>query len=160
MAYIEDPLAEGRSLMLAQKSLCNGEQSGKQCAHYWVMRQKMESANPDYLRSGEKKRMCTLSPGYPVEYIADTELPVECNRYCPSQRDYDPKFEEYNPLSPEEISDLQTQGTDSTHTVPSPEEQVESLRAELNITDAVDGAMAALKEGNEENNGTTDSKNN
>ncbi|MCK5604694.1 hypothetical protein KAR91_22585 [Candidatus Pacearchaeota archaeon] len=157
MGLIHDPLAEKRSLMLQQESLCNGHQTGKQCQHYWVMRQKMESANPDFLRSGEKKRMCTLSPGFPVEFISDIELPVECNRYCPSLREYDAAFEQYNPLTPEEIAEIQQQEVDSTISTPSPKEQVELLRAELNLNDAMEGALEALKEGQE--NGSNDNQN-
>jgi hypothetical protein len=158
MGLIFDPLAEKRSVMLQQHSLCNGHQNGKQCQHYWVMRQKMESANPDFLRSGEKKRMCTLSPGFPVEFIADTELPVECNRYTPSLKKYDAAFEEYNPLTPDEIADIQQKEVDSTINTPSAQEQVGLLRAELNLTDAMDGALEALKEGQE--NGSNDNKDN
>lgn len=158
MGLIHDPQAEKRSLMLQQENLCNGQQTGNQCQHYWVMRQKVESGNPDFLRSGEKKRMCTLSPGFPVEFIADVELPVECNRYCASLRVYDPTFEEYNPLSPEEIAEIQERRVAATDEVPSPQDQIENFRAELNLNDAMDVAVEALKEGQEDGNQSEDRK--
>jgi hypothetical protein len=122
------------------------------------MRQKMESANPDFLRSGEKKRMCTLSPGFPVEFISDMELPVECNRYSPSLKKYDAAFEEYNPLTPDEIAEIQQKEVDLTVNTPTAQEQVGLLRAELNLTDAMEGAIEALKEGQE--NGSDDKEDN
>ena len=53
---------------------------------------------------------------------------------------------------------LQQKEVDSTIKAPSPKEQVELLRAELNLNDAMEGAIEALKEGQE--NGSNDQKDN
>ncbi len=154
MGLIFDPKAEGRSLMLSQESICNGHATGVQCVHYWAMVQKIESANPDYLRTGSKRRLCICSSGNYIEFVAETELPVKCNKYVPSLREYEPDFETYNPLTPEEIDDIQDKDVEGALDIPSPVEQVEKMRADLSASDAVN----ALNEGKEKD-GPTDTEN-
>jgi hypothetical protein len=113
---IDDPKAKDRSLMLKKPSICNGQATGHPCKHYWFHTQKVESNNPDELRSGEKHRACLISPGFPVEF-SDEEIPHVCNQYSPRKKTglrgllgqkeaYDATQEEYNPLTPEEVRAL------------------------------------------------------
>jgi len=120
LGLIYDPKAEGRSLMLSQESICNGHSTGVQCVHYWAMVQKVESANPDFLRTGSKRRLCICSPGNYIEFVAETELPVKCNKYLPSLNEYEPDFETYNPLTPEEIKEIQEKDVEGALDIPSP----------------------------------------
>ena len=109
MQYHIDPEAEKRSLMLKQQSVCNGEASGFACKHYWTVIMKVDAQNPDHLRVGEKVRRCLVIAPEIIELGDGTkELAVHCSRYEEDRnRPYDPSFEEYNPLSPEEINELQ-----------------------------------------------------
>lgn len=102
---VENPEEDKISLMNKQKCLCNGEETGKQCQHYWVFIHKVESNNPASLRMGEVKRVCLISSAYPIEMASD-EMAVMCNMYQSSNRDYTPETEQYNPVTPEEYKKL------------------------------------------------------
>ena len=120
MAEIFDPEAEKRSLMMAQKVICNGQKTGVRCKYYWRLTRQISAINPDFLREGERVRVCNLlAPG---DFIAleEGELPVRCNNYVPHRRSllqiltgrgdngaYRPKDEEYNPLSTQDVQKLQ-----------------------------------------------------
>jgi len=109
MQYHIDPEAEKRSLMNKQPAVCNGEATGFACKHYWTVIMRVDAQNPDHLRTGEKVRRCLVIAPEIVELGDGTkELAVHCSRYVKdASRPYDPGFEEYNPLSPEEIEALQ-----------------------------------------------------
>lgn len=111
MQYHIDPNAEKRSVMLKQPSLCNGEATGFACKHYWTVIMRVDVQNPDHLRTGEKVRRCLVIAPEIIELGDGTrELAVHCSRYeQDTSRPYDPAFEEYNPMSPEEIQDLAEQ---------------------------------------------------
>lgn len=126
--FIEDPGAERRSLMLKKPFICNGALTGIQCEHYWLRFAPIVANNPDNLKDGERGRACLLSEAFLPEFdSADT--PTFCNRYEPRKATglvniarralssmgfkaggyvaYDKPHEEYSPLSPEEIRELQ-----------------------------------------------------
>jgi hypothetical protein len=122
---VVDPEAEKRSVMMRQKVLCNGEKNGRSCVHYWAHVEKVESTNADYLRRGEIYRVCGFHPSIAHEMRQD-QLAVECNYYTPRRLPiwkrplallkivddpgrFDPSFEGYNPLTDEEIKQLQDQ---------------------------------------------------
>lgn len=122
MSLIHDPEAERTSLMMQQPSLCDGQKTGVECHYYWRYVQKVESANPDYLKEGMKGRVCTVTPAYPIEMFSE-EKRTKCNFYKPRQlplltalgvalkvidhpHAYDPSAEEYNPLDVEEIKQI------------------------------------------------------
>jgi hypothetical protein len=120
---IHDPEAEKRSVMLRRKALCNGELTGRACVHYWTHVEKVESNNPDNLRLGEIYRGCTLSPSI-VHEMSESQLATFCNHYKPRRKTllavigleadrgkYDPFFEAYDPLTPEQIKELQKEST-------------------------------------------------
>ena len=113
VAYIEDPEAKKKSLMLKQKTFCNGQATGKQCKFYWAMTKLMDVPNPDHLRSGENLRYCLVDVG-DATFLGDggSDMAVYCNKYEPSKTEYDPDFEEYRPLTPEEIADLKPISSD------------------------------------------------
>lgn len=129
MTFIDDPAADRRSLMLNAPSICNGEKTGHPCRHYWAVNQKFRSANSDTVRDGEKQRACTLVPGWPLEWTSE-EAPTKCNRYSPRPKPgllalvqraiglasgYEPvykDFEEYRPLSWDEIQKLRAENPD------------------------------------------------
>ena len=102
--FINDPKAEKRSLMLAQKRLCNGEQNGRPCVHYWTMLRPANVHNVDMVKKGESLRFCRAWTPEPLEFEDGTrELPFQCSQYKPDDtRVYDPTFEEYTPMTPEE----------------------------------------------------------
>jgi hypothetical protein len=108
MQYHIDPNAEKRSVMLKQPSFCNGEATGFACKHYWTVIMRVDVQNPDHLRTGEKVRRCLVIAPEIIELGDGTrELAVHCSRYeQDTNRPYDPDFEEYNPMSPEEIDAL------------------------------------------------------
>jgi hypothetical protein len=134
MGLIHDPEAEKRSLMMAQKALCNGQQTGRSCVHYWVHAEKVESNNPDNLRIGEVFRVCAPMGTSPTlgNEMSESQLATRCNRYEPRKLPlfkralkvlglpvddpgvYDPEVEEYNPLTAEEIRLLQEGSSDPT----------------------------------------------
>ncbi len=82
LGIIDDPNAEARSLMNRAPCICNGEQNGIPCTHYWNVIQKFRASNADGLRSGEKQRACTLTDGLVLEFTED-EKPTFCGRYEP-----------------------------------------------------------------------------
>lgn len=124
MAFHYDPEAEKRSLMLQRKALCNGEKTGRQCVHYWAHVEKVESANPDFLRRGEIFRACAFVGGGTIhchEMAAD-QLSTECNQYkarllplwkrplaalriIDDPGAFDPFFEGYDPMTKEDIEE-------------------------------------------------------
>ncbi len=92
--------------MLAKKPLCNGAATGRQCKHYWHLVVPLgESFNSVALEQGETNRMCMRMPGVQI-FVPTDEMPHTCNQYVEGARKYDPKLEEYKPLSPEEIEAL------------------------------------------------------
>lgn len=115
--------------MLNAPSICNGEKTGHPCRHYWAVNQKFRAANSDTVRDGEKQRACTLVPGWPLEWTSE-EAPTKCNRYEPRPKPgllalvqralrlasgYEPvykEFEEYRPLSWDEIKKLREENPD------------------------------------------------
>jgi hypothetical protein len=129
MTFIEDPGADRRSLMLNAPGICSGEKTGHPCVHYWAVNQKFRAANADTLRDGEKQRACTVMPGWPLEFTSE-EVPTKCNRYTPRPKPgllalvkravglasgYESvyaDFEDYRPLSAEEIQKLREENPD------------------------------------------------
>lgn len=124
MSLIHDPGADARSLMMNAPCICNGEKTGYVCRHYWAVMQKFSANNADSVRDGEKQRACTLMSGWPLEFVSE-EFPTRCNRYerrpLPGLfalvaravglaergwQKFDPAFEEFNPMTPEEIAEL------------------------------------------------------
>jgi hypothetical protein len=120
---IHDPEADKRSIMMQRPALCNGQAKGRSCVHYWVHVEKVESNNADNLRLGEIFRGCVLHASLVHEMTA-SQLATICNKYTPRKPPiwkrplvvlgladdlgkYDPAVEEYNPLTPEEIRELQ-----------------------------------------------------
>lgn len=100
-----DPQAESRSLMHKQRVLCNGQATGHPCTHYWSMIRIVPSHNPDFLKQGEKLRFCCAWGAEPLEFgDGTTELAVYCSKFKhdPS-RHYDPDFEEYRPISDDDV---------------------------------------------------------
>ena len=109
MQYHIDPEAEKKSLMLKQPAVCNGEATGFACKHYWTVIMRVDVQNPDHLRTGEKVRRCLVIAPEIVELGDGTkELAVHCSRYAKdANRPYDASFEEYKPMSPEEVDSLE-----------------------------------------------------
>lgn len=174
MAFHYDPEAEKRSLMLKQKALCNGEKNGRSCVYYWTHVEKVESANADNLRRGELFRACCY-PGtgstLHVHELSSEQFATECNQFVPRKLPiwkrplavlgmvadpgkYDAGYEDYNPLTPEEIRKLQKEH-------PSPEEDksaivganddpaaevgaanIEAFKQEFSLDDAMDALDA------------------
>ena len=120
--YFKDPKADARSLMNKQKFMCNGEATGLKCRHYWASVLKIDAVNPDALRTGEKHRKCLRVPGVIIDLEGDNipEMAVKCDQYDPSpfwaRRSYDPDFEKYNPMTPEEIDAMRAADDDKTPT--------------------------------------------
>lgn len=110
ISILTDPAAKRRSLMLKQKSLCDGCATGYECKHYWALVYKMDTPNPDHLRQGERARFCLLTPSRdgPID-LGDggSDMAVYCNHYEPSNREFDSNFNQFNPLTPEEVSELE-----------------------------------------------------
>lgn len=128
---IHDPEAEGRSIMMKRPALCNGQRTGRQCVHYWMHIEKVESNNADNLRLGETYRGCALdkTPAVLVHQMTANELAVVCNRFEPRRLPfykrplrwlrliddpgaYKPDLEEYRPLTPDDIREIQTGSSD------------------------------------------------
>lgn len=171
MGFHYDPEADKRSLMLKQKALCNGQRNGRACVHYWTHVEKVESANSDNLRRGEIYRSCVFpGGGAPLqshEMSAD-QLATECNQFkarrlpilqrplawlgmVEDQGKYDPEYEDYKPLSPEEIKTLQaelpTPEADENAVVGgTPEAAIESFKKDFSLDDA----MSALDDNSED----------
>jgi hypothetical protein len=116
--FDNDSEADKRSLMMKQAVICNGQKTGRPCVHYTAIARRVLSANSDHLRTGEKVRLCSAFGTF-LEFDFD-ELPVQCTSYKPRRKTlpvllglhpdhtkYDEGFEEYRPLTPEEIADLQ-----------------------------------------------------
>jgi len=99
-----------RSLMRRARYLCNGEQTGLQCQHYWHSVVPLDVLNAVALKQGETNRQCLRHPGVEIRLTAEDGGPPEmatyCNQYAASDRAFDPELETFNPLSPEEIEAL------------------------------------------------------
>jgi len=110
MQVFVDPDAAKRSLMLKQKRLCNGESTGIQCKHYWAFRTLIDVDNPDHLRKGENARRCLVQSGQYFEMgDGGGEMAVYCNRFEEGHVPFDPDFESYDPMTPEEIKALEVE---------------------------------------------------
>lgn len=122
MPEIFDPEAEATSLMLKQQTLCDGQKTGRMCHHYHRFVQKVESANPDFLRLGQVGRFCKISEGFPIEMF-EQEKRVKCVDYTPRRLPilkaigvalriipdpyaYDGDVEEYAPITPEQQQEI------------------------------------------------------
>jgi hypothetical protein len=108
VTYFIDPKDRKRSLMLRQKPLCSGAQTGFKCRHYWSTIAKLDSLNITALKNGEKTRRCLVIAPEIIE-LGDGghEQAVFCDRYAADHdRPFDPSFEGYNPLSQKEIDAL------------------------------------------------------
>ncbi len=132
---IEDPNADARSLMNRAPCVCDGEASGVVCEHFWAVMQKFRAANSDALRSGERQRACTMTPGLVLEFTAE-EKPTVCNRYSPRKAEglvaivkraatalvmqpkgpgyvrFNAEFERFNPMTLEEVAKLREEFPD------------------------------------------------
>lgn len=170
MAFHYDPEAEKRSLMLKQKALCSGEKHGRSCVFYWTHVEKVESANADNLRRGEIYRACCF-PGtgstLHVHEMSASQLATECNQFKPRklpilQRPlawvglkadpgkYDPNYEAYDPLTPEEIRKLQSETPSQTEdrqaVVGIGESNIAAFKEEVEQELSLNAAMDALEE--------------
>lgn len=108
VTYFVDPNDEKKSLMMRQKPLCSGAQTGFKCKHYWSTITKIDSLNQLALMQGEKTRRCLIIAPEIVE-LGDggKEQAVFCDRYVADhERPYDPSFEGYKPLTQEQIDAL------------------------------------------------------
>lgn len=109
VTYFVDPRDRKRSLMMRQKPLCSGAQTGFKCRHYWSTITKLDVLNPLSLRQGEKTRRCLVIAPEIIE-LGDggQEQAVFCDRYVADQdRPFDPSFEDfYEPLTQKEIDEL------------------------------------------------------
>jgi len=170
---IHDPEAEQRSIMMKRPALCNGQKTGRSCAFYWVHTEKVESNNPDNLRLGEIFRGCILHDSI-VHEMSESQLATSCNQYKPRKLPlfrralavlnltedpgkYDPTIEEYQPLSPEEIRELQKGSSDPLgrdddavaggvpgQTAPLTDDMLKALNGPREVS--ADEALAALDE--------------
>lgn len=106
LTQLNDPRLSRVSRMLRQPSLCNGQATGMQCAHYWAIRRKMDVQNPEDLVDGQTDRFCTVLQFQTASdmHLGDggLDMAVSCNRYVASERPYDVSFEEQKFLSVEE----------------------------------------------------------
>ena len=111
--YFHDPGAKDRSPMLRQLTLCNGQQTGHECQHYWRQVVRKDVLNPENLRKGETLRYCKVAMSAPDHGMAmfingDTEMAVECTEYRKDRsRPFNLKTDDYDPLTPDEITALQ-----------------------------------------------------
>lgn len=108
--YRDSQEDDKKSLMHAQKRSCNGESTGFQCKHYWNMMLPVDVLNSTSLRHGEKSRLCTLITTSDGMRLQDS-MPAYCNRYEPCSRPYDKNFEQYNPLSLDDIAQIDSGGS-------------------------------------------------
>ena len=114
VTYFIDPQDRKKSLMMRQKPLCSGAQTGFKCKHYWSTITKLDVLNQLSLKQGEKTRRCLVIAPEIIE-LGDggQEQAVFCDRYVADQdRPYDPSFEGYKPLSQEEIDELDASQVD------------------------------------------------
>lgn len=107
--YFVDPRDRKRSLMLRQKPLCSGAQTGFKCKHYWSTITKLDVLNSLSLKQGEKTRRCLVVAPEIIE-LGDggQEQAVFCDRYVSdTNRPFDASFEDgYEPLTQAEINEL------------------------------------------------------
>jgi len=107
--YFVDPRDRKRSLMLRQKPLCSGAQTGFKCKHYWSTITKLDVLNSLSLKQGEKTRRCLVVAPEIIE-LGDggQEQAVYCDRYVSdTTRPFDSSFEDgYEPLTQAEINEL------------------------------------------------------
>lgn len=156
MGLIRDPDAEKRSLMLKQKTLCDGQKNGRACACYWEHWEKVDSHNPDSLRKGEIFRVCIVSPAIAHEMTAD-QVATECNQYRPMKLAWylrplawiglidDPgRYRDtatWNPMTPEEIKKLEEKTPLADELVQLNktkfQAEVEEKQKELSLDDAI-----------------------
>jgi len=121
--YVQDEKAIALSEMHLRKVICNGEVTGVKCKNYWSFAAKTDALNAEMLKYGEKFRNCTVCPGYLVEFDGWESMPHHCDRYVPDsslikrmfsfikkiffgKRFFDPTFEDYNPITKEELTQL------------------------------------------------------
>ena len=121
--YVQDDKASALSGMMKRKIICNGEVHGHKCVHYFSFAAKTDALNKEFLNYGEKFRNCLVCPGYLIEFDGVESLPHSCDQYVPdcslvkkalikikkvfwSDRVYDSKFEEYNPMSKDDVDNL------------------------------------------------------
>jgi hypothetical protein len=154
MTLIHDPGAEARSLMMNAPCICNGEKTGYVCKHYWSVMQKFAANNADTMRDGEKQRACTLMAGWPLEFVSE-EFPTKCNRYerrpMPGLfalvaraiglaehgwQKFDPTFEEFNPMTLQEIAALREKIPDPP---PDPFQKGGKRPDRLSVDDIING---------------------
>lgn len=109
VTYFVDPRDRKRSLMMRQKPLCSGAQTGHKCKHYWSTITKLDVLNPLSLKQGEKTRRCLVIAPEIIE-LGDggQEQAVFCDRYVADfDRPFDASFEDgYQPLTQKEIDEL------------------------------------------------------
>jgi hypothetical protein len=170
MTLIHDPGAEARSLMMNAPCICNGEKTGFVCKHYWSVMQKFAANNADTLRDGEKQRACTLMNGWPLEFVSE-EFPTRCNRYerkpLPGLialvaravgladrgwQKFDPGFEEFHPMTLEEIEDLRKLKPDPA---PDPFQRGGKRPDQLSADDIINGPQINIVKPGEAVPGTT-----
>jgi Ran GTPase-activating protein (RanGAP) involved in mRNA processing and transport len=133
VTYFVDPRDRKRSLMMRQKPLCSGAQTGFKCRHYWSTITKLDVLNPLSLRQGEKTRRCLVIAPEIIE-LGDggQEQAVFCDRYVADQdRPFDPSFEDfYEPLTQKEIDELDAlsdEEADAAAEDDDDDEQIEAL---------------------------------
>jgi hypothetical protein len=125
ITILEDPADKRRSLMLQQKTVCDGQSTGFECVHYTALAVKMDVPNPHHLKQGEVFRLCLKIPGKGGEVLelgdGGQDMAVYCNQYCPSDRPYNHEFnKDYEPLAPEEAEALPDPGGGRTFAPPAP----------------------------------------
>lgn len=159
MAFVDDPGAEKRSVMLRQQALCNGQKTGRSCVHYWAHVEKVESHNPDFIRLGQVFRVCGFHPSLAHE-MSEEQLAVRCNQYRPRRLPlwkrplallklvddpgrYQVEYEVYKPLTPAQVAALQAETTTDDLVAANIEQAEASLRAVgrekvVSVDDALD----------------------
>ena len=130
VTYFVDPRDRKRSLMMRQKPLCSGAQTGFKCKHYWSTITKLDVLNPLSLKQGEKTRRCLVIAPEIIE-LGDggQEQAVFCDRYVADQdRPFDPSFEDgYEPLTQKEIDELDALSDEEVDEEIESDEQLEAL---------------------------------
>jgi Ran GTPase-activating protein (RanGAP) involved in mRNA processing and transport len=132
VTYFVDPRDRKRSLMMRQKPLCSGAQTGFKCRHYWSTITKLDVLNPLSLRQGEKTRRCLVIAPEIIE-LGDggQEQAVFCDRYVADQdRPFDPSFEDfYEPLTQKEIDELDALSDEEADAAAEDEDDDEQIEA-------------------------------
>ena len=109
VTYFVDPRDRKRSLMMRQRPMCSGAQTGFKCKHYWSTITKLDVLNQLSLKQGEKTRRCLVIAPEIIE-LGDggQEQAVFCDRYeADKSRPFDPSFEDgYQPLTQAEVDEL------------------------------------------------------